>query len=308
MASSITEWQAEQIKDFRQMLLECENIPQLVSVARNLVHFVSQAWYLRGCLPAYNKRLADFLEGRKERIVVVIDFKAICHLAYHRAKDTSPASEFADIISRIKMAFSMSSLFLFADEMEEESWRYAKDSRWKSSRLDITSGFLSFVASAREALDKRGVKRYMFPTYDADDVLASLSTSYALAGDKCVMVCQDKDLYQCLGPKVNMYWKGQFFNRESLFKNYACEPKQWVDWLAMVGRNDIPGASGVGEKTASKLLITFGSYINCLNAIDQVKNQFSEKVAAGLMEFEKAYFDTHRLHRLNQTLDVEVLV
>jgi 5'-3' exonuclease len=91
-------------------------------------------------------------------------------------------------------------------------------------------------------------------------------------------------------------------------KKYAVEPGMWVDWLSLVGKNDIPGASGIGEITASKLLITFGSYINCLNAIQQVQSQFSDNIAKSLIKFEEQYLGVVKLHRLERTLEVEVVV
>lgn len=306
--NKINDWQSQQIKDFREMLLECKTIEELVKVSRNLIYFSHQAWYLRGCMPAYAKRLADLREGVPGRIIVIIDLKAIAHLAYCRAKGTDPAIEFASILKNIKAAFPKSPLMVFADESETGGHRYKIDSRWKSKRTEPDKGFIPFMNRVREALDKRGAKRYLFEGWEADDVIASLASSYALAGDKCVAICQDKDLYQILSPQLTMFWKGAFFNRESLMKKYAVEPGMWVDWLSLVGKNDIPGASGIGEITASKLLITFGSYINCLNAIQQVQSQFSDNIAKSLIEFEEQYFGVVKLHRLERTLEVEVVV
>jgi|JI10StandDraft_1071094.scaffolds.fasta_scaffold11774_1 5'-3' exonuclease len=306
--SKVNDWQAGQIKEFRDGLLACHDIPSLVSLARNLIYFSQQAWFLKGCNPAYLKRLNDLRDGKPARVILLVDLKAIAHLAYSRARTTDPAQEFATIVNAMKAKFRDPGLILYVDENETGGWRYAADPRWKEKRQEPEKGFLGFMERLREALDKRQAKRYLIEGYEADDVIASLASSYALAGDKCVGICQDKDMYQILSPQFNMYWKGEFFNRDSLTKRYSVEPSMWVDWLSLVGRNDIPGAAGIGEVGASKLLITFGSYMNCLNAIDQVKLQFTEKIAESLLAFEPHYFNTTRMHRLNRTLDVEVLV
>jgi 5'-3' exonuclease len=237
-----------------------------------------------------------------------VDLKAIAHLAYYRARGEDPAKEFSTIIGVLKSKFPTSPLTIYVDENEEGGWRYTADPRWKSKRPEPEKGFIGFMERIRAALDKREAKRYVFDGFEADDAIASLASSYALAGDKCIGITEDKDMYQLLSPQFVMYWKGNFFGRDDLMKKFAVYPEMWVDWLSLVGRNNIPGAEGIGEDKASKLLVTFGSYINCLNAIDQVRVQFSEKIAESLLAFESEYFKTVRLHRLNRTIDVEVLV
>jgi hypothetical protein len=304
-SKSLTEWQRDQIALYKDDLSKCETLEELVNKSREMVQLSSQTWFLKGCMPTYNYKLKQ-IKTRPSRNVVAIDLKALCWLAWSRAKGSDQSSnEFLSLMKGIKARFA-SSPIVFADECEQGGWRYQYDARWKSKRIEVDPGLLRFVNRVREMLAKWECQVCKVETFEADDVLASLATSYALAGDKTVIISQDRDLFQLLGPQTTTFWVSEFFSRENLFSRYALVPQSWIDWLCLVGKNDIPGAQGIGEIYASKLLAMFGNYVNCLDALPQIASQFSEKVAAAIQEFDGEYLRVRRLHALEKSLRLEV--
>lgn len=303
--SNLTEWQRDQIALFKDELAKCESLEQLVKTSREMVQLSGQNWFLKGCMPTYNYKLKK-IKTHPSRVVVAIDLKAVCRLAWARAKGSAGSTtEFLNLMKGIKERFKGSPL-VFADEHEEGSWRYEYDSRWKSKRAEAGEDVVGFIRRVRENLAKWECEVQKVEKFEADDILASLAVTYALCGDKVVIVSPDKDLYQLLGPSTTTFWTGDFFSRESLFSRYAVEPTSWVDWLCLVGKNDVPGADGIGHKYASKLLSMFGSYINCLDSLKQISCQFSERVACSIRDFESEYFKVRKLHLLEKTLELEV--
>jgi len=304
--TSVEDWHADCVAGYRKEISECKDIPELVRKSRQLITLASQAWYLRGCYPSLAKKRDDLRAERPVRKMVAVDLKAICWLAWTRGESSKEAMfEMKNIMNSLRTRFK-DSTFLYACD-SPRSLRTEMDERWKCKRDKPKPDFVKFVNDITEGLRKRQAHMYEVEGFEADDILASLSASYALAGDKTIIIANDKDLHQLLSPSTTLFWKGEFFSRENLMKAHSVEPGQWVDWLCLVGKNDIPGAEGIGTVNASKLLLTFGSYLNCLNSLKQIQEQFSEKIASSLLAFEKEYFSVRRLHRLEQTLELEVL-
>lgn len=307
--ANLTDWQAKQIKHFRDDVSKCDTIQSLVQLCREFITLSSQPWYVRGCASAYKKKLDDLREGKPARLILAIDLKAVASLAYWRAKKNGNGigvSEFLEIFNEIKSAMKYSHI-IFADENETGGWRYAASPQWKHTRSQPESANFELVEKIRAALKKWNANVIKVDTMEADDVLASIAASYALAGDKVCMVCQDSDLYQVLGPQTNMYWNGHFFTRETLQQKHYLEPGQWVDYHCLIGRNDVAGAADIGETRAKQLLMTFGSYQQCCCCYKQIEKQFSTKVANSIMEFEERYPLVRRLHSVIRDLEIEVM-
>jgi DNA polymerase I len=105
--------------------------------------------------------------------------------------------------------------------------------------------------------------------YEADDVIAALAVRAAAAGTSVVIVSGDKDFHQLVSPKISLLNPGRggpgaveetFVTMANATERLGVPPEQTVDFLAMVGdtADNVPGVSGVGEKTAQKLLAEFG--------------------------------------------------
>ena len=306
MAKTVEDWHSDCVAGYRKEISDCKSIPELVQKSRQLITLSSQAWYLRGCWPALSKKRDDLRAERSKRQMIVIDTKAICYLAFCRAEEVKESSsELKKIMASLRDRFPKG-VFLYAID-SPVSHRATLDAEWKCKRDEPRSGFVPFYNSVLDRLRNSEARCYEVEGFEADDIIASLCASYALAGDDTIIIGNDSDLFQVLSPSTVMFWKGDFFNRDALMKTHSVEPSQWVDWLCLVGKNDIAGADGIGKVNASKLPLTFGSYLNCLNSIPQITEQFSEKIKDSLIAFEQRYLHVRKLHRLEQSLELEVL-
>ena len=101
--------------------------------------------------------------------------------------------------------------------------------------------------------------------YEADDVIGTLAVKARAAGLEAVIVSGDKDFYQLVGPGVHLLNPGrggatgvaaEWVDESNADEKFGIPPSQVADYLALVGdsSDNIPGAKGVGPKTALKLL------------------------------------------------------
>src|SRR5262245_39256568 len=110
--------------------------------------------------------------------------------------------------------------------------------------------------------------------YEADDILATLAVAGGKLGYDVMLCTSDKDCRQLLIDRVRMYnmRKQSFLDVAALKEDWGVSPEQVIDFQTLVGDpvDNVPGAPGVGPKTAAKLLQQFGTLDNLLANIDQV--------------------------------------
>ena len=128
--------------------------------------------------------------------------------------------------------------------------------------------------------------------YEADDVIGTLARQARAQGLEVVIVSGDKDFYQLVGPGVHLLNPGRggptgvatdWVTEENASEKFGIPPSQVVDYLALVGdsSDNVPGARGIGPKTAVKLLQEFGSLEGLLERAAEVK---PPRASASLME------------------------
>lgn len=125
------------------------------------------------------------------------------------------------------------------------------------------------------------------PEYEADDVIGTLAHQAEAEGFTTYMMTPDKDYGQLVTENVFMYrpaLKGQGFEvrgPKQVCEKYGIDcPEQVIDLLALEGdvSDNIPGCPGVGEKTAVKLILQFGSVEKMLEQTADIKGALKDKV------------------------------
>ena len=146
----------------------------------------------------------------------------------------------------------------------ESTVRKQIDPQYKANRRkDYDEGALEQYSSMKiqmkelqVMLPSAGIAQYWCPGYEADDVLATLVD---MSEGRTVVVARDKDLYQFLRRGVRLYDLSKEKNYTWYKEEYGIEPWQWVVVQSLAGdsTDNIKGASGVGIKTAVKLVRTY---------------------------------------------------
>jgi DNA polymerase I len=110
---------------------------------------------------------------------------------------------------------------------------------------------------------------------EADDIIACYAEAALAQGWKVTIVSSDKDLMQLIRPGLDLLdtMQNRRLGREHVVEKFGVEPEALGDVLALMGDSvdNVPGVPGVGPKTASELIRTYGDLETVLASTDQIK-------------------------------------
>ncbi|NEK21356.1 DNA polymerase I [Sulfitobacter sp. JBTF-M27] len=111
--------------------------------------------------------------------------------------------------------------------------------------------------------------------YEADDIIATLAVQAREAGGRCTIISSDKDLMQLVGDGVEMLdaMKNTRIDREGVLEKFGVYPEHVVDVQALAGDSvdNVPGAPGIGIKTAALLINEYGDLETLLERASEIK-------------------------------------
>jgi DNA polymerase-1 len=112
---------------------------------------------------------------------------------------------------------------------------------------------------------------------EADDIVATLAIRAARADYRVLIASNDKDFMQLVGPRIHLLRpdgkESVIIDPDGVHQRYGVSPEQIVDFLSLLGDSvdNIPGAPGVGEKTAAQLLQRYGTLDNLLAHVVEIE-------------------------------------
>lgn len=175
---------------------------------------------------------------------------------------------------------------LVAFESKEKTFRHRIYSEYKAKRLAPPEELLHQIPQIQEFLKLRGIESAAVSGFEADDVIAALSRSKQLKHHQVLIFSADKDLFQLVRDNVYIYHPRlkKRLDAECIKETFGVLPDQIVDYLSLAGdsSDNIPGVPGIGEKTAKKLIETYGSLEQIMNNIDNLEGKTKEKIRSGL--------------------------
>ena len=186
----------------------------------------------------------------------------------------------------------------------EETFRNKLYDQYKAHRPPPPEDLVPQFPLVREATRAFGVPCLELPGYEADDLIAAYACKMRDLGGEVVIVSSDKDLMQLVGPKVSMLDPMKTPNlrigAEQVFDKFGVTPDKVVDVQALCGdtADNVPGAPGIGVKTASALINEYGDLDTLLARAHEVKQ---DKRRQTLIDFA----DQIRLSRQLVQLDCE---
>lgn len=152
------------------------------------------------------------------------------------------------------------------------AWRRKIDPGYKATRTPPVQDLAQQLSWAPSPLRQAGLLVCDDPEHEADDILASAVTLAESRGVRSVVVTSDRDAYQLLSPMVTMRTPdNKDVTVESLLATHGVSPSGYALLAALRGEpsDNLRGVAGVGDKTAAKLVQTFGSFDALEAASDQ---------------------------------------
>ena len=156
----------------------------------------------------------------------------------------------------------------------KKTFRHQEDPLYKAHRPPTDDRLKKQFSIVKEALDILKVPQITPHTdYECDDMIGTLATRVSDAGLEAIIVSSDKDFFQLASQTIKIYnphrvkkQRGLLIDDKYVCAEYGVTPQQTVDVKALTGeRTDgIVGVKGIGDKTAQKLIQTYGSLENLL--------------------------------------------
>ncbi len=195
-----------------------------------------------------------------------------------------------------------------------DSFRTEVFPEYKATREKMPDDLRSSLGRIRDIVEAFNDPIVELDGYEADDVIGTLATRARDAGLEAVIVSGDKDFYQLVGPDIHLMNPGRggatgvaadWVTEENASEKFGIPPSQVVDYLALVGdsSDNIPGARGVGPKTALALLEQHGDIEALIVNAESLKPPRASK---SLQENAEAVRLSKRLVTIMTDLDVEL--
>ena len=165
------------------------------------------------------------------------------------------------------------------------NFRHEMYPQYKANRDATPEDIKLAVPYIKELISACNIPVVVVDGFEADDVIGTLSKKAEKLGFKTFMMTPDKDYAQLVSENIFMFKPKRGGNESEIWgirevnENFSIEnPIQVIDLLGLMGdsSDNIPGAPGVGEKTAQKLLAEFGSIENLLQNTSQIKGKVKD--------------------------------
>jgi DNA polymerase-1 len=145
---------------------------------------------------------------------------------------------------------------------------------YKAHRDEAPADLIMQLPMIQQVLDALNIPLISIAGFEADDILATVAEHAKSKGIKVYLVTSDKDCRQLIDENVTLYniRKHLEYGRAELLADWGITPAQVVDLQTLVGdtADNVPGAVGIGIKTASSLLQEFGTIENIYANMDKI--------------------------------------
>ncbi|MFZ5668295.1 MAG: DNA polymerase I [Pseudomonadota bacterium] len=170
----------------------------------------------------------------------------------------------------------------------EKTFRNALYDRYKAHRPPPPEDLVPQFALVRDATRAFGVPALEQPGYEADDIIAAYACRVRDAGGEVVIVSSDKDLMQLVGERVSMLdtMKNILIGPDQVVEKWGVPPEKVVDVQALTGDSvdNVPGAPGIGIKTASALIAEYGDLDTLLARAGEIKQEKRRETLIGFAD------------------------
>ncbi len=210
----------------------------------------------------------------EQKTLVLLDAHAILHRAYHALPDFSSSSGeptgalYGVVAMLLKIVEELKPDYIIACfDLPEPTYRHEVFKEYKAGRAKTDDALIAQINRSRDVFDAFGISIYEHPGFEADDMLGTIvEQTKGMKNLRVVIASGDMDTLQLVeGNKVLVYTlkKGindtVLYDEKGVLGRFGFGPKQVPDYKGLRGdpSDNIPGIKGIGEKTATDLLVQF---------------------------------------------------
>ncbi len=226
--------------------------------------------------------------------IILLDSHAIIHRAYHGLPDFSTKSGiptgglFGLSSMLIKIISDLKPDYLIACyDLPKPTFRHLAYEGYKGGRAKTDEELISQIKSSREIFKAFSIPVYEAEGFEADDLLGTFSEILKKdKKNKIIIASGDMDTLQLVDKNQVVVFtlkKGIndtiIYDEEKVFERFGFGPENIIDFKGLSGdpSDNIIGISGIGEKTATKLILNFGNIENIYKKLKKSEKDFEEK-------------------------------
>jgi DNA polymerase-1 len=199
-------------------------------------------------------------------------FYAIGHLSNSKGLPTNAVYGFLQMLLKVVKVYHPEYLLVVFDA-KAPTFRSEIFEAYKAHRPAMPENLVPQIPYIKRILEVYRIARLEMEGYEADDLIGTVATLLEKDADVTIL-SGDKDMLQLVSEHVQVVdpMKEKRFGVAEVVERYGLKPEQIVDMMGLAGdaSDNIPGVPGIGEKTATGLIQTFGSLENLFAHLDQV--------------------------------------
>jgi DNA polymerase-1 len=176
-----------------------------------------------------------------------------------------------------------------AFDRPEPTFRHERVTTYKGNRDAAPDILRQQMGLTRQVVESLQIPIFEAPGFEADDIIATLATQGRDRGDDVIIVTGDRDTYQLVeDPHVKVLYNRRgvsdyaLYDEAGIVERTGVPPTLYPQYAALRGdpSDNLPGVPGVGEKTAAKLITTYGGIDGIFEALDAQTPKLRENLAA----------------------------
>lgn len=265
------------------------------------------------------------VEGKKR--LIIIDSNSIIHRAYHALPPlTTKKGELVNAIYGFLLVFFKAikdfqpDFVVAAFDFPAPTFRHKKFKEYKAKRPPAPEELYQQIPKVKEILEGFNVPIFEKEGFEADDIIGTIAhlapKRQVLPKIETIILSGDLDALQLVDSQTKVYAlrKGVkdivLYDEAEAEKKYGLKPHQLLDFKALRGdpSDNIPGVTGIGEKTATSLLLKFGSLENIYKEIEEnsekTKN-LKPKLKETLLKYKEQAFLSKFLAQINKNTPLD---
>jgi DNA polymerase-1 len=177
-----------------------------------------------------------------------------------------------------------------AFDVSRKTFRTERFPEYKANRASTPDEFRSQMSHINEMIESFGIKHFEVEGFEADDIIATLAKAAELKGFDTLICTGDRDSFQLVNNKTTVLYPKKGVTEMSrmtpaaVVEKYGLTPEQYPDFAALRGdpSDNLPSVPGVGEKTATKWIIDYGSLEKLLGNSKEITGKVGESLRANI--------------------------
>ncbi len=202
-----------------------------------------------------------------------------------------------------------------AFDVSRKTFRTEIFPEYKANRAKTPDEFRSQMSYLHELVTGFGITQFEVEGYEADDIIATITKQAEAEGAEVLICTGDRDSFQLVSPQTTVLYPKRGVSElarmtpAAVIEKYGMTPEQYPDFAALRGdpSDNLPSIPGVGEKTAAKWVIEFGSLAALLEQSGKVAGKVGEALRANIESVRRNRELTQLIHNAPIDLSIEAL-